>query len=445
MYSKEKACAEYLRSKPELERCVRQLKRKWLSFGKVTGNIILKNVSEKERQAVGGILGKRFYEKDIRFSCSDFENALQKSCYGPIEIKGVLEEYFQEPLVTNQEKAVRNEEKKHNFLTEIRTCIAEILGENSVVYQWGLELEVDRLYGYQLLMKEYHKNPEQALQLMHHVGRGWMVLEQYQKSGEMYPLAVFAAEVTGNPHFFDRNTVAGQLLMHLVCYSLGTGIPETAHQWREQLEMVSIVSDNVSSLVHAYGLHLRTEEQWHPAYEAFCQMKQSCVVTMENLQGITGASAENNRVYIVENEMVFSYLNSQMKDEEVTLLCTSGQPRTAALKLISLLLAEGAEVFYSGDIDPDGMRIAERLWKRFDGRIHLWRMGVADYEACVSEEPFGETGNVKLDGLEHPRLKVTAKVMKSKRMCGYQENILQDLLADIKTKTTEEKRKVGDG
>ena len=432
MCSKEKTCAEYLRSKPELERCIRQLKKKWLSFGKVTGNIVLKNASEQERQAVGGVLGKRFYEKDIRFSCFDFEHALQKSCYGPVEIKGVLEEYFQETLLTNQEKTVRKEEKKHRFLMAVREYMAEISDEKSIVYSWSLKLESDRVYGYQLLMKEYYNDPEQALLLMQQVGRGWTVLERYQKSGEMYPLAVFAAEVTGNPHFFDRNTVAGQLLMHLICYASGADLPENAHQWRERLEAVCIVSDNLSSMIHAYGLHLRTGKQWHPAYEAFCQLKQPCVVTMENLQGITGASTEHNRAYIVENEMVFSYLISQMEEEEVTLLCTSGQPRTAALKLISLLLAEGTELFYSGDIDPDGVRIAERLWKKFDGRIHLWRMEASDYKACLSKETFGPIGNSKLDGLEHPQLKITAKVMKNKGLCGYQENILQDLLTDIK-------------
>ena len=41
-------------------------------------------------------------------------------------------------------------------------------------------------------------------------------------------------------------------------------------------------------------------------------------------------------------------------------------------------------------------------------------------------------GNSKLDGLEHPQLKITAKVMKNRGLCGYQENILQDLLTDIK-------------
>lgn len=132
MCSKEKTCAEYLRSKPELERCIRQLKKKWLSFGKVTGNIILKNASEQERQAVGGVLGKRLYEKDIRFPCSDFEHALQKSCYGPVEMKGVLEEYFQETLVTNQEKTVR---KKTPFSDG-----------NKRIYGRDFRREIDRVF-----------------------------------------------------------------------------------------------------------------------------------------------------------------------------------------------------------------------------------------------------------------------------------------------------------
>ena len=59
-------------------------------------------------------------------------------------------------------------------------------------------------------------------------------------------------------------------------------------------------------------------------------------------------------------------------------------------------------------------------------------MEESDYKACLSKETFGPIGNSKLDGLEHPQLKITAKAMKHKGLCGYQENILQDLLTDIK-------------
>ena len=47
---------------------------------------------------------------------------------------------------------------------------------------------------------------------------------------------------------------------------------------------------------------------WHPAYDAFCRLREPYVITMENLRGITGAEAVEDRVYVVENEMVFSYL-----------------------------------------------------------------------------------------------------------------------------------------
>ena len=43
-------------------------------------------------------------------------------------------------------------------------------------------------------------------------------------------------------------------------------------QWRELLQCVGIVPDHISSLVHAFGIRLKKQEIWHPAYEAFCQM-----------------------------------------------------------------------------------------------------------------------------------------------------------------------------
>ena len=54
---------------------------------------------------------------------------------------------------------------------------------------------------------------------------------------------------------------------------------------------VCIVPDNISSMVHAYGLRLLTSEGWHPAYDYFCSRKEACVITMENLRGVIRAQA----------------------------------------------------------------------------------------------------------------------------------------------------------
>ena len=120
--------------------------------------------------------------------------------------------------------------------------------------------------------------------------------------------------------------------------------------------MERTVPDNISSLVHAFGIRLKKQEIWHPAYEAFCRCGEPYVLTMENLKGITEVRPVGTCVYIVENEMVFSYLMEQVQGKNVSLLCTSGQPRYAALKLISLIVQSGIPIYYSGDLDPDGIK-----------------------------------------------------------------------------------------
>lgn len=149
-------------------------------------------------------------------------------------------------------------------------------------------------------------------------------------------------------------------------------------QWRELLQCVGIVPDNISSPVHAFGIRLKKQEIWHPAYEAFCRCREPYVLTMENLKGITEVQPVGTCVYIVENEMVFSYLMEQVQGKNVSLLCTSGQPRYAALKLISLIIQSGIPIYYSGDLDPDGIGIADRLWQRFGNRIQFFGMSPED-------------------------------------------------------------------
>lgn len=53
---------------------------------------------------------------------------------------------------------------------------------------------------------------------------------------------------------------------------------------------------------------MKKQEIWRPAYEAFCRCGEPYVLTMENLKGITEVQPVGTCVYIVENEMVFSYL-----------------------------------------------------------------------------------------------------------------------------------------
>lgn len=432
MYSN-KECAAYLKGQTAYDRCLKELRKKWKSYGRAAGRITLTQTSEEERRAVGGILGKVFYEETIRFSFQEFEQGLQKTRFAPVDIKEMLEAYFGEPLLTTQRQQKEEQEQKDRFFCRICGYFEERDGREAMVCRWLKEMISGKKHGYQLLIREYGKGEMQAEILIKNTGNALMKLQELAVQDEACPLAVFAAKISGNPHYFDRGTTAGMLLIHGICYCENEEVPRNAHQWRERLMGAFITPDNVSSMVHAYGLRLLTGQGWHPAYDAFCSRREACVVTMEHMKGIIGVQALGEKVYVVENEMVFSYLLHNMKDQEYTLLCTSGQPRSVVQVLFPHILASGADIFYNGDIDPDGIRIADRLWKKFGEHFHIWRMSPADYENSLSKENIGDIGKIKEEMLDHPMLKKTAASMREKQLAGYQENMLKELLEDMET------------
>lgn len=436
-------CAEYFKSQEAYRRCFEELWKKWRSYGRVAGRITLRDASEEERRAIGGIIGKVFYGEDIRFSVSEFEAGLQKTRFAPVDLKELLELYFGETLCSRAEQQEAAEKLKASFWKGLQESVLVQNGCESAAYAWFAEMLEQRKYGYLILNREYGKDPRQAKVLACHITEALQKLEdeKQQESFEV-PLAVFASDISGNPHYFDRGTTAGMLLTQAVCWFEKAEVPENSYTWRELMQRVGILPDNLSSMLHAYGLQLCLGEKLHPAYDAFCQLHQACVITMENLRKVTAAEPLGKCVYIVENEMVFSYLVEHLnrssyqkaggKAYRYTLLCTSGQPRAAAQQLISLLLKSGVSICYSGDIDPDGIGIADRLWQKFGDSIRIWRMSPEDYEKSRSAEQITAAGRAKLEHIAHPLLRRTAGCVKEEGLAGYQENLLEELLGDVR-------------
>ena len=89
-------------------------------------------------------------------------------------------------------------------------------------------------------------------------------------------------------------------------------------------------------------------------------------------------------------------------------------------------------MYYSGDTDPDGVLIADRLRNLYGNSLQIWRMGAKEYRKSVSEEAIGVLGIVKLENVQEPILRETAEAIKKQGLAGYQENIRDLLLLDIK-------------
>lgn len=101
--------------------------------------------------------------------------------------------------------------------------------------------------------------------------------------------------------------------------------------------------------------------------------------------------------------------------EEYAFLCL------AALIALELFAASGTAVYYSGDFDPEGLWIAQRLAIFYPGTFHFLNMDETSYLKCLSEESISDTRLKQLDRITDSRLFGTVERMRIEKKAGYQE------------------------
>lgn len=426
-----KVCSAYFRKQKEFDRCFLLMREKWRSYGRTAGQVILKDSTPGERAALEGLFGYSLKEGVPRFSLTEFERAVGETRFGPIGLKELLESYFGETMESNRDKRQQDKKKKGDFLEYMGRELGTFGG-------WVLAMGEEKAFGYHLLMAEFDRSPVQAQALLKQAGSCLEILKKRQEKEEPpIHLALLAASATGNPHALDRGSQAGQLLAHAFSYYSACTFPCSAQELGALFFEHGVQTAEISSMVIAFGIHLETEEGLHPAYEGYISMGEPCVITLANLAkvrrayGVWAEADKKRPVYIVENEMVFSHLLNALPGVAFSFLCTSGQPRTAAFVLLDLLALEGAQFFYAGDLDPEGMIIADRLWRRYGQCLRIWHMGSEDYHRSLSGERIDSRRLAMLDKLIHPILDDTANCLRREKAAGYQEKLVEELKKDI--------------
>lgn len=130
--------------------------------------------------------------------------------------------------------------------------------------------------------------------------------------------------------------------------------------------------------------------------------------------------------------MVFSQVCDEMGGEDYAIVCTSGQLKTASLFLIDLLLKSECKLYYCGDIDPEGIEIADRVLARGSGQILPWRMTTQDYYRSISNEMLTDKRLNRLDKIANAQLRELAKLLKVEKKARYQEHLIDLMVEDIK-------------
>ena len=417
-----KECVSYFKNNRGYKNIFQQMREKWRSYGKISGNIILNNPILEEREAIKKFLGIVSDNKKIKFKMSDFEKGLKESRFNNVELIELLEEYFQEKIIYQKEEKKFIEEERIRFFENIR---AKLKVES--LYNKEIEKLLDTI----ILEKSYlFKYGEDNFETERMIFLSLKAVNYLSNLDERIKIAILGAEIAKSPHYFDRGSIAGNFLIYLLCLLFDIEETKGAENILEVYYKANIEVDSVSNYVACFGIRLYTKLEEHGAYSEFIKNSEEYLVTLSNLSKIVKADSDNKKVFIVENQMVFSYLCECFKNRNVSILCTSGQLKTAALILIDMLCEAGCKIYYSGDFDPEGIEIAEKLIQR-DKNIVPWCFSKENYKISISENIISDERLKKLDKIENTYFKELIEEIKIEKKAGYQELLLDKMVKDI--------------
>ena len=247
----------------------------------------------------------------------------------------------------------------------------------------------------------------------------------YRYDKEMY-LAFFAAKITGNPHAFDAETSEGKILYQIIEIDLESRNQQIedsklfpAYKKQKSYLLAGILINDISNYAMLYHVQaLKKDGTLHGGIEGFFREKDILQLSLNVIARLSQIRCRDNEIYIVENPSVFA-----MICEEKSCMCMNGQPRLSCLMVLELLARSGTHVFYSGDLDPEGMLIAQKLSRFYPGRFTYWHMAEEDYKVCQSQEILSERRLKMLEKITDERLLPVVNNMVRCRKAGYQENL----------------------
>lgn len=466
----EEAIRDYF-GQPGFQRFIRQLERQYKASKEgARGYVALPDITDHERQTLDSFY--RTYSpppapgETRRYSVRKFEKLLQDSRF-ELAIPELLELLRGEPVLTRQEQM---QQLNAEWCAMIHSAMEETGLENASsnpIRNWAEGLIDESSPGSRNLRMLFAKSREEAYQSLKicltALDRIAAQPVAHSKK-KLVRLPILAAQVTGDAHALDWKTPSGRLFwwgLTSIQEQPAATFPEEyecdpdqdqdqdqdllesplAHSSqailiREGYRRGGIADDDISSQVMVYAPELFSAREERVL--TLRQVEQLPLTIMEAMY--------SQPIYMVENPSVFAELmdaDSYKRDERdedtecPVIVCGNGQPTTAVVKLLDVLLGmrAGVLLYYSGDMDLAGLNIAKNLQSRYPQAFRAWRMDKELYLRYVHRGiPMSEGERMRLRENHYDWDADLAAVMSDKGNKLHQELWVAELLQDLEEK-----------
>lgn len=438
---------EFFKNEAGFHRLLNSFIKKYQGLGRIGGSVRLAKLSGNEKEAISRFLRRDLSNNtSITVKMADFELALQNTKFAGIGLKELLDGFAGYKILTRAEMQNRYETRKEQFFRSLMQRYT-----HPYCRQW-LEHIQKKGSGTRGIHQAYDENSELLQKQLKDVLKALTCLPAHdteKTSTRFQRLPVFASEVTGDPHGFDRDTARGRFLVWALQFirrqqdeNYPVSSSPSTEEINELLGHFGIIRDDLLNFVTCAGILAfdnsgALQKMWERGWRDGLVMNvplRELVKLDKFVPAVSFANPGKEKVvFVVENSGVFSGIADCFAGNTLPpMVCTHGQAKLAALLLLDRLVANDTTVFYSGDFDPEGLQMAQRMARRYGERLKLWRYHTGDYESSMSKVTISPDRLRKLNGINVPGLEQVKEKIKSTRRAGYQEYLVHKLVEDIK-------------
>ena len=434
------------------DRLMRLIRGKYQSLGKVGGMVTLPHPTEKEIDLLRGLLGMDPAGKDrVTVSLIKFQQAFSNTRFAGVTLEALLSAYFGEPVISHREDRERRELGRSSYLEAILGQVAHEelklwLREELATSRGGIGATVVNVVDPAILVRQLELTIKVLSRLSTLAGASGTIT-----------LANLASDVCGDPHGLDSGTQLEKLLIAWLAHEASLPTPRNAEEKAALFFQSGILQDPGSRTLLVYGLEGYTDTDQRigsgasdnsskfasKGWSSFYANKEALTLNLMNLrqvdrifpicnvklQALDGLHdcTQTSPVFCFENPAVFYECIHHLP--ECAAICSSGQINQTTYLVLDRLIQSGSRICYSGDFDPEGLLIAEKLKQRYGQALTLIGYSVELYQIALSQNRISEKRLAQLSRITCPELIPVAQAIRQHKRAGYQENIRSQLLS----------------
>lgn len=408
---------QYFKTNKGFTRMLEKMKNKYTSFDRETpGNIIIEKPTKEEKEAISGFMKKDYARnKTITISLKKFQERLDQTRFEGITIKELLENYYGKEIITQKKQKQQKTDQFNEYL-------AHTINEHKETIAGKIleKIKQEKNENYIMLKTKYDK---ETIELKNSIKQACNCINNLPPETEKLRLPIFATKILNNPHGLDRKNLTGKLFITLLNEKEENNKKiKNSEDLSELYYKNNLLIDDVSNMVLCKNIIGYQGNKEHNGWKGFFENNEAIQITLDNLSQIDNIQVKHNQAIVVENPAVFMQIAQKIENKKIPLVCTYGQIKLSGIVLLKMLNKVCDKIYYSGDTDPEGIQIADKIKTKFKEKIQLIGFDTDTYYKTISNVTISNERLKKLEHIENTELQDIVKALQKEKRAAYEEN-----------------------